>query len=138
MFTTGLAMGHSAAGRYEQAAQWADRSLREQPRFTAAIRFRVIACAMLGHIAEAHDWLERLLELQPGLTIAKYKAYAAFFCAGTAGGLFDRSAQGRLAGGVRPNIPAIMVVDHQRRYSHFVEIADPHAGVRANPARAVH
>ena len=34
---------------------------------------------MLGHIAEARDWLERLLELQPGLTIAKYKAYATFF-----------------------------------------------------------
>jgi len=31
MFTTGVAMAHSAAGRYEQAAQWADRSLREQP-----------------------------------------------------------------------------------------------------------
>jgi len=34
----------------------------------------VVACAHLGRIAEARDWLRRLLEITPRLTIARYKA----------------------------------------------------------------
>jgi hypothetical protein len=37
----------------------------------------VVACAHLGRIEEARDGLERLLELQPDLTIAKFKALYA-------------------------------------------------------------
>jgi tetratricopeptide (TPR) repeat protein len=64
------------AGEYEQAAEWAERSLRELPRFTTAIRVKVVSCAHLGRLTEAREWLERLLELQPGLTIAGYKTRA--------------------------------------------------------------
>ena len=52
----------------------ADRSLHEQPRWTPAIRSKVVACAYLGCIEEARDWLNRLLEFQPGLTIAGWKS----------------------------------------------------------------
>jgi len=38
-----------------------------------------VVYAQLGRIEEARYWLERLLVCQPGLTIAKYKAYASFF-----------------------------------------------------------
>jgi len=74
IFTGGLAVAHLIARRYEEAIEWADRSLREVPRFESALRNRVVACAHLGRIEEARDWLGRLLEVTPGLTIARYKA----------------------------------------------------------------
>jgi len=43
----------------------------------------VASCAHLGRIEEARAWLNRLIELQPGLTIAKYKLYAAYISAET-------------------------------------------------------
>jgi TolB-like protein/tetratricopeptide (TPR) repeat protein len=79
LFTGGLAFAHSEAGRYEEAIEWADRSLREQPRYIGAISAKGASCAHLGRIEEARDCLRRRLEIQPGLTIAKYKADAAMF-----------------------------------------------------------
>ena len=66
-------------GDPEEAMEWADRSLREQPRISSAIRDKVILCALLDRIEEARDWVSRLLEVQPGLTIATYKEYAATY-----------------------------------------------------------
>jgi len=83
MFIGGLALAHLAAERYEDALEWADQCLREQPRFMSAMRIRVASCAHLGRIEEARAWLNRLIELQPGLTIAKYKLYAAYISAET-------------------------------------------------------
>jgi adenylate cyclase len=74
LFTGGLASVHVMAGRYEEAIEWADRSLRELPRYESAIRNRLVACAHLGRIEEARDGLGRLLEITPGLTIARFKA----------------------------------------------------------------
>ena len=76
--TVGIALAHLAAGQYEAAVEWADRSLREFPRHRPAICYKVIALAHLGRIAEARAALERERELDPGLTIAAVKAnYAA-------------------------------------------------------------
>jgi TolB-like protein/class 3 adenylate cyclase len=77
MFSGGIAFAHFIARRYDEAVEWADRSLREQPRFSNALRIRVASCAHLGHLDEAQKWLDRLLELQPGLTIARCKAFYA-------------------------------------------------------------
>ena len=38
-----------------------------------AIRVKVTACAHLGRLHEARDWLLRLLELQPDLTIRRWR-----------------------------------------------------------------
>jgi adenylate cyclase len=73
-FSGGLAVAHLCAGRYEAALEWADRSLLEQPRSTLVIRYKVAACAYLGRIEEAREWLERMLELEPGLTVSRWKA----------------------------------------------------------------
>lgn len=73
-FSAGLAVAHLIAGRYQEAIEWADRSLCEVPRYESTIRNRVVACAHLGRIDEARDWLRRLLEITPRLTIARYKA----------------------------------------------------------------
>jgi adenylate cyclase len=76
LFTGGLAIAHFAAGRYPEAMEWVDRSLRELPRYAASIRVKVALCAELDQIDEARDWLRRLDEVQPGLTIAKLTEYA--------------------------------------------------------------
>jgi tetratricopeptide (TPR) repeat protein len=74
IFSAGISFAHLAAGRYDEAVEWADRSLHEQPRYSPAMRYKVISLAHLGRLDDARRWLNRLLELQPGLTIAKDKA----------------------------------------------------------------
>jgi tetratricopeptide (TPR) repeat protein len=74
VFTAGLAIVHLAAGRYEEAIEWADRSLAAQPDYRPALTIKVVSLALLGRIEEARDWLSRMLELEPGLTIAGFKA----------------------------------------------------------------
>jgi adenylate cyclase len=71
VFTFGLAAAHHAAGRYEEAGKWADRSLAAQPNYRTAFLVKTAASAQLGRIAEAREWLGRALELEPGLTIAR-------------------------------------------------------------------
>ena len=51
--------------------------MSELPRYGPAIRTKVVACVQMGRIAEAQESLARMTELQPGLTIAKFRAYAA-------------------------------------------------------------
>jgi tetratricopeptide (TPR) repeat protein len=75
-FTIGLAGAHFAAGRYEKAIGWADRSLAAQPDYRGALRVKAICCAYLGRMEEARDWLRRMLDLEPGLTIAGFRASA--------------------------------------------------------------
>jgi TolB-like protein len=78
-FTLGLALAHLVAGRYEEALEWADQTLGEEPRHRPAIRNKVASYAHLGRIEEAREWLGRLLDLEPGLTIAGFKALAPHF-----------------------------------------------------------
>jgi adenylate cyclase len=78
-FTMMTAAAHFAAGRYEEAIEWADRTLAAQPGYRAAMRFRAASCAYLGRIEESRDWLSRMLRLEPGLTIARVKASAPPF-----------------------------------------------------------
>lgn len=77
MFSCGLAFSHTIAGQYEEALLWADRSLREMPRYRAAINLKVILYALLGRLDEARQWLGRLQEIVYGLTIASYTEFLA-------------------------------------------------------------
>ncbi len=74
MIRLGLAAAHLAAGRYEESIKWADRALGAQPDYRPALWVKVVSWAQLGRIEEARDWLSRMFELEPGLTIASYKA----------------------------------------------------------------
>jgi TolB-like protein/class 3 adenylate cyclase len=74
----GLAIAHLAARRFEQAIEWADCTLHDQPRFVAAMRVKVAANAHLGHLDEARAELGRMLAVDPKLTIAGLRAFAHF------------------------------------------------------------
>jgi TolB-like protein len=74
VFASGSAMAHLVSGRYQQAIEWADRALAVQPDYRPALRMKVVLSAQLGRIEEARDLLRRVRELEPGLTIARYKA----------------------------------------------------------------
>jgi TolB-like protein/class 3 adenylate cyclase len=78
-FTVGLAVAYLAAGQYEQVIEWADRSLAAQPGYRHGLLVKVISLAHLGRIEEARDCLGRMLELEPGLTIARWKASAPYY-----------------------------------------------------------
>jgi adenylate cyclase len=73
-FTNGIAGAHLGAGRYEEALDWADRTLREEPGYRGALMNKVVACAHLDRIEEARAALRQLIESQPGLTIARFRA----------------------------------------------------------------
>jgi len=72
------AIAHLAARRFEQAIEWADRTLHEQPRNASAMRVKVVANAHLGNLAAARAELSRVLAIDPKLTIAGYREYAHF------------------------------------------------------------
>jgi tetratricopeptide (TPR) repeat protein len=72
-FYGGLAHAHFAAGRHEEAIEWADRALQEQPRATIVVGFKAAACGHLGHLDEGRECVRRLRELRPGSTVASVK-----------------------------------------------------------------
>jgi adenylate cyclase len=72
--TGGLAFAHMEAGRYEEAIEWSDRTSHAQPRYVPAMRIKLVCLAHLGRTEDTNDWLKRVLAVQPGLTIAEWKA----------------------------------------------------------------
>jgi tetratricopeptide (TPR) repeat protein len=72
-FTNGIAVAHLGAGRYEEALEWADRTLREEPGYRGALMNKVVACAHLDRVDEARAALRQLIESLPGLTIARFR-----------------------------------------------------------------
>jgi tetratricopeptide (TPR) repeat protein len=77
-YAVNTAAAHLAARRFEQAIEWADRALHDQPRIVSAMRVKVAASAHLGRLDEARAELSRLLAIDPKLTIAGYREYAHF------------------------------------------------------------
>jgi len=73
-----IAVVHLFARRFEQAIEWADRALHEQPRLVPAMQFKVIAFAHLGRLDAARAELSRVLAIDPKLTIARVREYAHF------------------------------------------------------------
>jgi tetratricopeptide (TPR) repeat protein len=58
------------AGRYDEAIEWADRALLAQPRYMPAMRIKLVSLADLGRTDDTREWFKRLLDLNPGLTVA--------------------------------------------------------------------
>jgi TolB-like protein/class 3 adenylate cyclase len=74
-FLGGVAFAYLYRRRFEEAIEWADRSLNHEPNFTPVLRVKLVACAQLGRVEEARQCRQRVDELQPGLTIAQVKNY---------------------------------------------------------------
>jgi tetratricopeptide (TPR) repeat protein len=74
-FAGGVAWAHLLAGRNTEAVEWANRSLAENPRYIAMLRYKLVACAHLGRLDEALELLHELRALEPGLTVTGLKAY---------------------------------------------------------------
>jgi adenylate cyclase len=78
VFASNMALAHLAARRFEQAIEWAERALHDQPRNVPAMRAKIVALAHLGRLDEARAELSRLLAIDPKLTIAGYREFAHF------------------------------------------------------------
>jgi len=66
-------MAYLADGQYERAIECALRSLRENRTYTHAYRLLAIGLALAGQEDEAQVMVRRLLELEPGLTVAGFR-----------------------------------------------------------------
>jgi adenylate cyclase len=78
-YAVNIAVAHLVARRFEQAIEWADRALHDQPRTVAGMRAKVVALAHLGRLDEAHAELSRMLAVDRNWTaIADFRAYAHF------------------------------------------------------------
>ena len=66
----GLAYAHFAAGRFEETGAAAGLATQSSPRFTVPIILHAAALGCLGRSEDAKTVVQRLLELQPGLTVA--------------------------------------------------------------------
>jgi TolB-like protein/tetratricopeptide (TPR) repeat protein len=73
-----IAVAHLAARRFQQAIEWADRALHDQPRMGQTMRLKAVALAHLGRLDEARAKLDRTLAIDPKLTIAAYREYVRF------------------------------------------------------------
>jgi len=71
----GLALAHMVARRYSDGIDWVDQALREQPGYAAAVRYKASLCGLLGRTDEGREWVRRMLELYPNLTIASLERY---------------------------------------------------------------
>jgi len=81
IFFGGMSFANLVARRFDEAIDWADRSIREQPRYASAYRMKAIACAHLGRAEEARECARYILELQPAFTISGWvRTYAASLC----------------------------------------------------------
>jgi tetratricopeptide (TPR) repeat protein len=78
LYAVNIAVAHLTARRFEQAIEWADRALHDQPRLVAAMRVKVAANAHLGHLDAARAEVGRALAIDPKQTIAGFRAYAHF------------------------------------------------------------
>jgi tetratricopeptide (TPR) repeat protein len=67
------AMAYLADGQYERAIECALRSLRENRTYTSSYRQLVMALMLAGRANDAQASARRLLELEPGLTVAGFR-----------------------------------------------------------------
>jgi tetratricopeptide (TPR) repeat protein len=66
----GLAYAHFAAGRFEEMVTAASLASQANPRFTPPLILHAAALGSLDRSEDAKTAVQRLLELQPGLTVA--------------------------------------------------------------------
>jgi TolB-like protein/Flp pilus assembly protein TadD len=74
-FTNGIASAHLRERRYEQALDWAEQTLREEPDYRGALTNKAVASAHLGQTEQARATVRQMIQARPGLTIAQWSAF---------------------------------------------------------------
>lgn len=69
-----IAEANFAAGRFEEAAEWAQRSIDLEKDFAFSHLFLSMSRALLGQIEEAREEMKIVLALRPDFTIAGWQA----------------------------------------------------------------
>jgi tetratricopeptide (TPR) repeat protein len=67
---TVTALAHLCAGRYQDAAAWAEKALIEQANYAFAVRVAAASHALAGRVAEAQKAMARLRQLDPQLRLS--------------------------------------------------------------------
>ncbi|MBS0224098.1 MAG: winged helix-turn-helix domain-containing protein [Proteobacteria bacterium] len=70
-----VAWAYLGAGRDEEAADAAERTLRVQPDYPPGLRLKAVTCALLGKAEEARAATAQMLAKQPTTTVAWMKAF---------------------------------------------------------------
>jgi TolB-like protein len=70
---TTTAFAHFFAGRHDEASAWADKSLRENPRWMGTLRIAATSHAAAGRLAQAQKAMARALELDPEMRASNLK-----------------------------------------------------------------
>jgi hypothetical protein len=73
-----MALAHITAGRFEEAASFANRTLLYNSRFGGSVRLLVASHALLGHQDKAAEALERLRNIDPEFSLARLRARLGF------------------------------------------------------------
>jgi TolB-like protein/tetratricopeptide (TPR) repeat protein len=68
----GLSCAHLLAGRYEEAASWADKALHQRPNLLVAIRESAVSNALAGDLVKAKKAMDRLRQADPTLRISNF------------------------------------------------------------------
>ena len=75
----GFALAHLQSGRYKQAIEWADRALIQKPGFINAMVVRTAACGHLDLQEEGREWVGRMREIAPQLTVGSIRDFLSGF-----------------------------------------------------------
>jgi TolB-like protein len=73
---TALALGHFCAGRYEEAASWAEKSLGHRPNYPGALRVAAASNALAGRLETAQKTIRRLSEADPAFRVSNLRNFA--------------------------------------------------------------
>ena len=65
-----MALGHSAAGRPEDAVEWAQRSIQRRPDYVTSHLVLAGCCAVLGRLDEARTAVAEILRLNPEFSLS--------------------------------------------------------------------
>jgi adenylate cyclase len=68
----GIVLAHFFAGRYDEALSWAQKTLRQNPNYAAAIIMAAVSAAMAGRDDEMRKAVARLREIDPTTGISNF------------------------------------------------------------------
>jgi TolB-like protein/Tfp pilus assembly protein PilF len=73
------AFAHFFAGRYEEAASWAEKAFWERPNILATLRIAAASNALAGRLEKAQEAVARARELDPDMRVSNLKERLGIF-----------------------------------------------------------